>query len=99
LSRADVLRSREGNYTRDVNWLEVYKKLCSLKKGMLGLRNRARIWNAVEVVARIARLRAKGWAHVEPTDEERKQRFVKNEFYCPRCQFWQIEGKNSQVWM
>jgi hypothetical protein len=61
LSRADILRSREGNYTKDVNWLEVYKKLCSLKKGMLGVRNRARIWNAVEeVVARIARLRAKG---------------------------------------
>lgn len=98
MSKADVLRSREGNYVKNLNWLGVYKKLCSLKKGMLGVRNRARIWNGVEeVVARIARLRAKGWTRVELTIEEREQRVVKNDYYCPRCQFWQIEGKDPQV--
>jgi hypothetical protein len=71
---------------RDMNWLEVYKKLCLLKKLMLGVRNRARIWTVVEeVVARIARLREKGWSQVEPTIEERESGLVTNGCYCPLC--------------
>ena len=71
---------------RDMNWLEVYKKLCLLKKSMLGVRNRARIWTVVEeVVARIARLREKGWSQVEPTIEERESGLVTNGCYCPLC--------------
>jgi hypothetical protein len=81
---------------RDMNWLEVYKKLCLLKKAMLGVRNRARIWTVVEeVVARIARLREKGWSQVEPTNEERESGLVNNGAYCPRCNPEQIEGRRS----
>jgi hypothetical protein len=80
-----VMREREF-LERDMNWLEVYKKLCLLKKAMLGVRNRARIWTVVEeVVARIARLREKGWSQVEPTNEERDSGLVNNGPYCPRC--------------
>jgi hypothetical protein len=71
---------------RDMNWLEVYKKLCLLKKAMLGVRNRVRIWTVVEeVVARIARLRENGWSQVEPTNEERESGLVTNGCYCPLC--------------
>lgn len=35
---------REGNFTENVNWLTVYKQLVVLKKGVLGVRNRARVW-------------------------------------------------------
>ena len=81
---------------RDMNWLEVYKKLCLLKKAMLGVRNRARIWTVVEeVVARIARLREKGWSQVEPTNGERESGLVNNGPYCPRCNPEQIEGRRS----
>jgi hypothetical protein len=87
-----IKRSKEGNFTTDVNWLEVYKKLCSLKKGTLGVRNRARIWNVLEeVVARISRLREEGRSQLEPTDEERKMGLVKNDIYCTRCFYGQIE--------
>ncbi|KAE8449356.1 hypothetical protein EG329_008257 [Mollisiaceae sp. DMI_Dod_QoI] len=49
---------REGNFTENVNWLTVYKQLVVLKKGVLGVRNRARVWYLVEeVVKRFADLR------------------------------------------
>lgn len=81
-----IQRSREGNFTSNVNWLEVYKRLCLLTKGIPGVKNRARVWNVVEeVVARIARLREKGWPQIEPTDEEQETGLVKNDFYCSRC--------------
>lgn len=53
-----IKKSREGNFTENVNWLAVYRQLVVLKKGILGVRNRARIWYLVEeVVQRIADLR------------------------------------------
>lgn len=91
-----IRRSQEGNFTRDVNWREVYKKLCSLRKGILGVRNRARIWNVVEeVVARIGRLREEGWSQVELTDKERQDGVFKNWLYCPRCDYAQVVGEND----
>jgi len=62
-----------------------------LKKGMLGVRNRARIWSVVEeVVARIDRLRKEGWSNIEPTGEEREKGLVRNRIYCPRCEVVQV---------
>ncbi|KAF8850332.1 hypothetical protein BDZ45DRAFT_633073 [Acephala macrosclerotiorum] len=53
-----IRRSRRGNFTKNVNWLTIYKQLCILKKGVLGVRNRARVWYlAEEIVKRIDNLR------------------------------------------
>lgn len=102
-----IKRSREGNFTENVNWLMVYKQLCVLRKVVLGVRNRARIWHLVEeVVERIADLRERltdpdGYAleageyfPAEPTANEVDAGLVKNSIYCPRCIFGQIQRKN-----
>lgn len=96
-----IEKSREGKLTDQVNWLQIYKQLCILEKGVLGLRNRTRIWSlAEEVVRRVTELRQRLKDRdedfpVRPTEEEMKAGLVKNSFYCPRCEFWQIERKAS----
>lgn len=101
-----IRKSREGNFTEGVNWLLVYKQLCILKKGMLGVRNRVRIWSVVEqVVQRISdlretltdlsthNLRSHGEFSVEPTLDEMDKGLVRNNIYCPRCEVYQIQRK------
>jgi hypothetical protein len=57
---------------REPNWLTVYERLQVMQKGLLGVRNRVRIWAVVEEgVARIMRLRANldgAELQVEPTE-------------------------------
>lgn len=102
-----IKKSREGNFTENVNWLIVYKQLCVLKKGVLGVRNRARIWHLVEeVVKRIVNLRERltdpdGYAveageyfPAEPTNDEVDAGLVRNSIYCPRCTFGQIQRED-----
>ncbi|KUJ21985.1 uncharacterized protein LY89DRAFT_714994 [Mollisia scopiformis] len=60
---ADVLayvQARMEKKTLDTNWLLVYEQLKMLEKGVLGVRNRARIWKVVEeVVDRIGDMAGK----------------------------------------
>ena len=78
---------------RNVNWLRVYEELKILQLGILGVRNRVRVWKAVEeVVKRIEHLRDtqpadryisrhEGGRGVEPTVEE-KEGLIKRCFSC-----------------
>ncbi|CZR50430.1 uncharacterized protein PAC_00302 [Phialocephala subalpina] len=53
-----IRRSGRGNFTKNVNWLSVYKQLCILRMGVVGVRNRARVWYlAEEIVKRVDELR------------------------------------------
>jgi len=82
---------------RRINWLRVYEDLKILDKGMLGVRNRVRIWKVIEeIVKRIGDLRESqpsgrydpqwmGGLGVEPTDAEKEAGAIRNGHYCPMC--------------
>jgi hypothetical protein len=96
----NFIKARLRGEKQNVNWLTVYERLMVLKKGLLGVRNRVRIWGlAEEIVGRIGRLRAgedegrfdskfEGGIGVEPTDEERES--LLGSRICPRCTIPQI---------
>jgi ribosomal protein S27AE len=80
-----------------VNWLEIYTRLCIAKRTILGVQNRARVWDLTEeVVRRVAQLRKTregvgfSFEHgedlrVRPSEEEQEAGVVKKYIYCPRC--------------
>jgi hypothetical protein len=104
-SHADpIRRSREGKAMRNVNWMLLYQQLSIFKKGILGVRNRARVWDLSEqIVKRIAELRISlaenglsPESQVNATESEREAGLVKNDIYCPRCDPFQIQGKRDE---
>lgn len=90
-------RDLMGGVKREINWLRVHEELKILQRGMLGVRNRVRVWRAVEeVVSRIGTLRDtqpmgryiprhEGGMGVEPTEDEEREGVVKNRYSCLRC--------------
>lgn len=103
-----VAKAKEEQASKNVNWLEIYHHLSIAKRSILGVRNRARVWDVVEeVVRRIANLRKQqngvgfGFGErknieVQPTEEETNLGQVKNNLYCPRCEVVQIQAHSEE---
>jgi len=99
----DKKKVKDDQAAKRINWLDIYKQLCVAKRGILGVRNRARVWYLVEeIVKRIEELRDRccrdgGELEVVPSVEEEEAGLVKNGLYCPRCDVFQIQGSGIEI--